>query len=182
MIPTRIFPQIHDARSDLLDLMIFSVATSLVSLCIQGVPKARFSTSLVCNTVRLDLVSKSWKQVVSFNLIHYSYLSCHLLTRIFDFCTSAPKVLGREYIFPPHIFCILYPELLELLHWFLWISQRINPIKSPNLFFSAAYSLKKLLFWGWSGSCIPGDKKDENGSSVYTLYPTPCRNDYRIWF
>ena len=41
---------------------------------IQGVPKVRSSTLEVCSAVLLDLVSKSWKQVVSFNLIHYFIL------------------------------------------------------------------------------------------------------------
>ena len=32
----------------------------------------------------------------------FSYLLCHLLTRIFDLCTSALKVRVREYMFQPH--------------------------------------------------------------------------------
>ena len=69
----------------------------------------RSSTLQDCNVVRLDLVSKSLKQKlclsIQFNIL---YLLCHLVTLIFDFCTSAPKVRVREYIFPPHIFCTLY--------------------------------------------------------------------------
>ena len=37
----------------------------------------------------------------------FSYLLCHLLTRIFDLFTTAPKVRVREYIFQPFFVCIL---------------------------------------------------------------------------
>ena len=46
-------------------------------------------------------------KVVSFNIISlFSYLLCHLLSRIFDLCMSAPEVRARDYIFQPHMFCI----------------------------------------------------------------------------
>ena len=40
----------------------------------------------------------------------FSYLLCHLLTRIFDLCTSALKVRVREYMFQPHFFVFHSPN------------------------------------------------------------------------
>ena len=63
--------------------------------------------SLYFSTIGLT-VSKSLKKKMSFNLIHHFHTCCAIFfTRIFDLCTSAPKVRVREYIFQPHIFCIL---------------------------------------------------------------------------
>ena len=84
----------------------------LQEVYLQGVPKVHSSTLLVCISVGLDLVSKSC--VFQSNSL-FLYSLCHLLTRIFDLCASLPKVRVREYIFQPHNFCILQPELLELL-------------------------------------------------------------------
>ena len=42
----------------------------------QGVPKVRSSTLQVCISERLDLVTKSFQQKLSFNIIHYFHTSC----------------------------------------------------------------------------------------------------------
>ena len=68
-------------------------------------PKVRSSTfiSLYFSTIGLGKQIISTKVVFQYNSL-FSYLLCHLLTRIFDLCTSAPKVLVQEYFFQPHIF------------------------------------------------------------------------------
>ena len=71
-----------------------------------GCPKSSFLyfISLYFSTIGLGKQIFSTK-VVSFNYNSlFSYLLCHLLTQIFDLCTSAPKVRMHEYIFQPHVF------------------------------------------------------------------------------
>ena len=36
----------------------------------------------------------------------------------------------------------------------------------PKIFFFSAAGSEQMLFEGWAGSCAPGDKKTQNGSSV----------------
>ena len=74
------------------------------NLALQGVPKVRSSTiCLYFSTIRLNHFNKSC--AFQYNSL-FSYFLYHLLTRVFDLCTSAPKVRVREYTFQPHIFCI----------------------------------------------------------------------------
>ena len=52
-------------------------------------------------------------------------------------------------------------------------------------FFFQLLNLKKILFGGWKGSHVPGDKKAQNGQDhlwLYTMYPTPCCNGSRMTF
>ena len=63
--------------------------------------------SRVCISVRLNLLSKSLKQIVSLNLVHYFHTCAIFWLEYSILCTPAPKVPVREYIFQPHIFCIL---------------------------------------------------------------------------
>ena len=85
-----------------------------------GCPKSSFLyfISLYFSTIGLG------KQIIEKKFVFqsnspFSYLLCYFLIRIFDLCNSAPKVFVREYIFQPHVFCILWPELLERLPCFL---------------------------------------------------------------
>ena len=153
---------------DHLDLMIFSVATLLVSFCIKAVPKVLPLLYKSVTQLRLDLVSKSWKQVVS-------YLS----TRILDLCTSALKVRGREYIFPPHIFCIFIARIAWTPSLFFVNIMKDKPCSATwehkHVYFNLlAYQLKKRLrkkkleeseCWdvtSWKNEGFVGNKKGED--------------------
>ena len=106
---------------------------NLESLLFTGCPKSSFLyfISLYFSTIGLGKQIIQTKVVFQSNSL-FSCLLCHLLTRISDLCTSAPKVRVRKYIFQPHIFCILYRELLELLPCTLWISWNINPLNEKK--------------------------------------------------
>ena len=74
-----------------------------------GSPKSSllYFISLYFGTIELVKQNHWNKNCLSQSNSLFSYLLCHLLTRIFDLCTPAPKLRVREYIFQPHIFCIL---------------------------------------------------------------------------
>ena len=68
---------------------------------IQGVPKVRSYTLFVCNSALLDSVSKSFKQKLSFNLIHYSHTSCAIFWLEYSICVPL-----RFSVFSYHIFSV----------------------------------------------------------------------------
>ena len=74
-----------------------------------GCPKSSFLyfISLYFSTIGLGKQSIDKKKFVFQSNSPFPYLLCHFLIGIFDLCNSAPKVRVREYIFQPHIFCIL---------------------------------------------------------------------------
>ena len=88
-------------------------------LTIQGVPKVRSSTLYDCNVVRLDLVSKSFKQK----------LCCDSNVRFVYF---ALKVRVREYIFQPHIFVFCSPICSNSFLVFCEYHERKNPLNAKT--------------------------------------------------
>ena len=77
---------------------------------------------------------------------------CHLVTLIFDLCTSTPKV--HEYIFPPHIFCVFCsPICSNSFLVFCEYHERKKPLNAKT--FSCVRAYKKngkiQMFWWWNG-------------------------------
>ena len=113
-----------------------------------GCPKSSFLffISLYFSTIRLG------KQIIEKKFVFqsnspFSYLLCYFLIGIFDLCNSAPKVFVREYIFQPHMFCILWPKLLERLPCFLWMSRKINTLNAKTFSYFRGMSLYISIYW-----------------------------------
>ena len=133
---------------------------------------------LYFSTIGLGKQSIEKKKIVFQSNSPFPYLLCHFLIRIFDLCNSAPKVRVREYIFQPHIFCILLSEFLELLPCFLWISRKINSLNAKTFSYfsewacifrfnclSVVETAKKLekyecwvVKWSWRNESFEGKK------------------------
>ena len=82
---------------------------------------------------RLDLVSKSLKQYLSFNLINQFHTCCAIFWLEYSICVLPRQRCAYANIFSNHIFFVFYtPNCSNSFLLFLWISRKINPLNAKT--------------------------------------------------